>query len=110
MISQSGLSVVIGPFYFNLAMMLEMEDIPYVVTDMKGFDWVDNSRVGDVVQWNSLIEIRPSAENVNMAIVDIFLFNNWTNAVVLFPDSPKENQGKYLFIYIIRSLFYQQTR
>ncbi|XP_060066778.1 glutamate receptor 4-like [Ylistrum balloti] len=90
--SEYGLTVVIGPFYTNMAMILQMNGIPYVVTDYKGFDWVDNNRVTDSVQWHSVVEMRPAASEINLAIVDLCKTQNWTSVVVVLPDNPRENQ------------------
>ncbi|XP_021345787.1 glutamate receptor 4-like [Mizuhopecten yessoensis] len=90
--SEHGLTVVIGPFYTNMAMILQMNGIPYVVTDYKGFDWIDSNRVTDSVQWHSVVEMRPAAAEINLAIVDICRAHNWTSVVVVLPDNPRENQ------------------
>ncbi|XP_033752870.1 glutamate receptor 4-like [Pecten maximus] len=90
--SDHGLTVVIGPFYTNMAMILQIVGIPYVVTDYKGFDWVDSNRVTDSVQWHSVVEMRPAASEINLAIVDLCRAQNWTSVVVVLPDNPRENQ------------------
>ncbi|XP_052801887.1 glutamate receptor 2-like [Mya arenaria] len=87
-----GLSVVVGPFYQNLAMVLEELKIPYIVTDYMGFDWSDISRVDSTVQWKNIIEVRPPMPEFNSAIVDFFVFKGWESAVMIMPENPKDNQ------------------
>lgn len=90
----SGVSVVIGPYYTNLAMILEQLKIPYVVTQNKGFDYVDETRIEDNVSWNNLVEVMPPMQDLNQAIVDLFLVWKNKTAVVVLPDDPKINDGK----------------
>ncbi|XP_050409524.1 glutamate receptor 2 [Patella vulgata] len=85
-------NLIIGPFYTNLAMMLEREGIPYLVTDYKGFDWIDMSRVEDRVKWKTIVEIRPPAQEQNLAVVDLFSVNEWDSAVMVMPGQPRDNQ------------------
>ena len=91
--SDVGLSVVIGPFYMNLAMILEDMGVPYIVTDYMGFDWSDISRVDDNVRWKNIVEVRPSMIEFNSAVVDFFVLNGWESAVMIMPENPKDNQG-----------------
>ncbi|KAL8624081.1 hypothetical protein ACOMHN_019503 [Nucella lapillus] len=85
-------NVIIGPFYTNLAMILEQLNIPYLVTDYKGFDWIDMSRVQDRTWWRTVIEIRPPAQEQNLAVVDLFKSNNWQSAVMIMPENAADNQ------------------
>ncbi|XP_076450364.1 glutamate receptor ionotropic, kainate 3-like [Babylonia areolata] len=85
-------NVIIGPFYTNLAMILEQLNIPYLVTDYKGFDWIDMSRVQDSTAWRTLVEIRPPAQEQNLAVVDLFASNSWQSAVMIMPESAADNQ------------------
>lgn len=89
-----GLSVVVGPFYQNMAMILEDKNIPYVVTDYSGFDWSDVSLVDSKVKWKNIVEVRPPMKEFNGAIVDYFILKNWESAVMIMPEHPRENQGK----------------
>ncbi|CAC5388573.1 GRIA4 [Mytilus coruscus] len=89
--AETGFSVVIGPYYTNLAMILEQENIPYVITQDKGFDYVDETRIEDHVSWSNLLEVTPPAEQLNQAIVDLFLAWQNKTAVVVLPDDPKIN-------------------
>ncbi|XP_052064515.1 glutamate receptor 4-like [Mytilus californianus] len=89
--AETGVSVVIGPYYTNLAMILEQENIPYVITQDKGFDYVDETRIEDHVSWSNLLEVTPPAEQLNQAIVDLFLAWQNKTAVVVLPDDPKIN-------------------
>ena len=88
-----GLSVVIGPFYQNLAMILEELEVPYIVTDYMGFDWSDISRVDDNIQWKNMLEVRPPMREFNGAIVDFLVSQQWESAVMIMPEYPKDNQG-----------------
>lgn len=88
-----GLTVVVGPFYQNLAMILEKLQIPYIVTDYMGFDWSDISRVDDTVQWKNILEVRPPMREFNDAIVDFLVWKGWESAVMIMPEDPKDNQG-----------------
>ncbi|XP_045175501.2 glutamate receptor ionotropic, kainate 2-like [Mercenaria mercenaria] len=87
-----GLSVVVGPFYQNLAMILEDWGIPYVVTDYTGFDWSDINLVDSSVKWKNIVEVRPPMKEFNGAIVDYFVSKNWESAVMIMPEHPRENQ------------------
>ncbi|XP_052229590.1 glutamate receptor 2-like [Dreissena polymorpha] len=87
-----GLSVVVGPFYQNLAMVLEELQIPYIVTDYMGFEWSDTSRVDNIVKWNTILEVRPSMAEFNNAVVDLFVYKKWGSAVMIMPEFPKDNQ------------------
>ena len=91
--SEIGLSVVIGPFYMNLAMILEDIGIPYIITDYMGFDWSDISRVDDKVKWKNIVEVRPPMVEFNRAVVDFFVLKGWESAVMIMPENPKDNQG-----------------
>ena len=94
--SSSGVSVVIGPYYTNLAMMFEQEDIPYVITQYKGFDYVDETLVEDNITWSNVVEVMPPADQLNQAIVDLFVMWENKSAVVVMPDDPKINDGRNL--------------
>ncbi|XP_071100434.1 glutamate receptor 2-like [Haliotis cracherodii] len=85
-------NLIIGPFYTNLAMMLEKNHIPYLVTDYKGFKDIDMSRVQDRTNWRTLVEIRPPAQEQNMAVVDLFQKEKWESAVMLMPKNEADNQ------------------
>ncbi|XP_035825510.1 uncharacterized protein LOC101862347 [Aplysia californica] len=85
-------NLIIGPFYTNLAMMLQRMGIPYLVTDYKGFDWIDMSRVQDTVNWRTVVEIRPPAQAQNLAVVDLFLERKWSSAMMVMPESAADNQ------------------
>ncbi|CAG5126811.1 unnamed protein product, partial [Candidula unifasciata] len=85
-------NLIIGPFYTNLAMILQKMEIPYLVTDYKGFDWIDMNRVQDRVNWKTMVEIRPSAQAQNLAVVDLFLHRNWKSAMMVMPESATDNQ------------------
>ena len=87
------LSVVVGPFYLNLAMILEDQEIPYIVTDYMGIDWSDISRADDDVTWKNMLEVRPPMSEFNGAIVDFFVHKEWESAVMIMPEHPKDNQG-----------------
>lgn len=93
---KGGVSVVIGPFYLNLATVLEKHGIPYIVTDYKGFDWIDISKVRDPVKWKTTIEVRPPVQELNQAVVDLFIVRKWTNALVIMPEERRGNQGNVL--------------
>ncbi|BFZ15989.1 hypothetical protein BsWGS_19028 [Bradybaena similaris] len=85
-------NLVVGPFYVNLAMILQRMRIPYLVTDYKGFDWVDMNRVQDTVHWETVVEMRPSVQTQNQAVVDLFLYRNWKSAMMVMPESAADNQ------------------
>ncbi|KAK7486433.1 hypothetical protein BaRGS_00022357 [Batillaria attramentaria] len=70
-------NVIIGPFYTNLAM---------------GFDWIDMSRVQDTTSWRTLVEIRPPAQEQNLAVVDLFNNNGWNSAVMVMPENAADNR------------------
>ncbi|KAL5007885.1 hypothetical protein ScPMuIL_016691 [Solemya velum] len=89
---KGGVSVVVGPFYMNLAAVLEFRGIPYIVTDYEGFDWIDISKVRDPVKWKTTIEVRPPVQELNLAVVDLFKVQKWTNALVIMPEEPRKNQ------------------
>ena len=86
---------MIGPFYMNLAMILEDMGIPYIVTDYMGFDWSDISRVDDNVRWENMVEVRPPMTEFNEAVVDFFVLNGWESAIMIMPENPTDNQGSY---------------
>ncbi|XP_067655114.1 glutamate receptor 2-like [Haliotis asinina] len=88
----STFNLIIGPFYTNLAMILEKNHIPYLVTDYKGFKDIDMSRVQDRTNWRTLVEIRPPAQEQNMAVVDLFQIEKWESAVMLMPKNEADNQ------------------
>lgn len=88
---KSGVNVVIGPYYTNLAMILETLKIPYVVTQNKGFEYVDETLIEDDVNWKNLVEVIPPAKKINQAIVDLFIVWGNKSAVVILPDEPKIN-------------------
>lgn len=84
---------MVGPFYQNLAMILEDIGIPYVVTDYAGFDWSDINLVDSTVKWKNIVEVRPPMTEFNGAIVDFFVLRNWESAVMIMPEHPRDNQG-----------------
>lgn len=86
--------LVIGPYYMNMAMMLEQMGIPYLVTDNKGYEWTDMNRVDDPVQWNNMVELIPQVREQNRAVVDLFLKKNWDSVVMIMSDNSMANQGK----------------
>ncbi|XP_062610327.1 glutamate receptor ionotropic, kainate 3-like [Saccostrea cucullata] len=86
------LSVLIGPFYVNIAMIAEQMDVPYIVTDYKGFDWIDVNRVRNNVTWKTLLEMKPPANQVNMAVVDVMTAYGLKIAVVVKPDDATSDQ------------------
>lgn len=92
--SQQKLSVVIGPFYVNVAMIAERMGIPYIVTDYKGFDWIDVNRVRNQVTWKTMLEMKPPANLVNKAVVDMMKSYGWNIAVVVKPDDVSSDQGE----------------
>ena len=107
----SGLNVIVGPYYTNLAMMTQRPNFftPYIVTDYKGFDWIDENSVKNSVTWRSLLYIKPSAKEVNTAIVDLFKAMEWTSAFLIEPYDPQDNQGtssQNCFL-IFKMLFYR---
>ncbi|XP_059178354.1 glutamate receptor 2-like [Physella acuta] len=85
-------NIIIGPFYTNLAMMLQRMGIPYLVTSNKGFEWIDMSRVQDRIKWKTVVEIRPPAQAMNLAVVDFFLHRKWMSAIMVMPESAADNQ------------------
>ncbi|KAK3594050.1 hypothetical protein CHS0354_040811 [Potamilus streckersoni] len=89
---QKDFTAVVGPFYMNLAMILERVGTPYIVTDHKGFNWSDVSRVNDHVSWSTVVEVRPPMKELNRAVVDVFLLNKWKSTIVIMPENPKDNQ------------------
>ncbi|KAL3842037.1 hypothetical protein ACJMK2_020102 [Sinanodonta woodiana] len=89
---QKDLTAVVGPFYMNLAMMLEQDGTPYIVTDHKGFNWSDVSRVNDHVPWKTVVEVRPPMKELNRAVVDVFLFKKWKSTIMIMPENPKDNE------------------
>jgi hypothetical protein len=46
------------------------------------------------VNWNNLVEVMPPMQDLNQAIVDLFLVWKNKTAVVVLPDDPKINDGK----------------
>lgn len=87
--------MIIGPFYENLAMIFENISLPYIVTDYIGFDWIDSSLVRNDIKWKTLVELLPSASEVNRAVVDLFVSRQWSSVVVILPGDSKVNQGIY---------------
>uniref|UniRef100_A0A2C9K8N3 Uncharacterized protein n=1 Tax=Biomphalaria glabrata TaxID=6526 RepID=A0A2C9K8N3_BIOGL len=85
-------NLIIGPFYTNLAIVLQKIKIPYIMTAYKGFDWIDMSRVQDTIKWKTLIEIRPPAADLNRAIVDYFIVKQYESALMIMPESAADNQ------------------
>ncbi|KAL4225052.1 hypothetical protein ACF0H5_015746 [Mactra antiquata] len=89
---EAGLSVVVGPFYQNLAMILDNMTIPYIVTDYMGFDWSDVSLIESTVNWKNMVKVRPPMIEFNRAVVDVFVMKKWESVVMIMPENPKENQ------------------
>ncbi|CAG5120360.1 unnamed protein product, partial [Candidula unifasciata] len=85
-------NLIVGPFYVNLAMILQRMGIPYLVTDYKGFDWIDMNRVQDTVKWKTVVEMRPPVQAQNLAVLDLFLHRNWKSAMMVMPESAADNQ------------------
>lgn len=86
-------SVIIGPFYMNVAMIAEKMGIPYIVTDYKGFDWIDVSSVRNHVIWKTMLVMKPPSQQVILAVVDMMNAYDWKIAVVVKPDDPTSDQG-----------------
>lgn len=83
-------------------MIFEQENIPYVITQYKGFDYVDETLIEDEVTWSNVVEVMPPAEQLNQAIVDLFLTWGNKSAVVVMPDDPKINDGMFLmFLFYV---------
>lgn len=51
------------------------------------------SRVQDTTPWGTLVEMRPPAQEQNLAVVDFFISENSTSAVMIMPESAADNQG-----------------
>ena len=60
---------------------------------LQGFDWIDMSRVQDRTPWRTVLEIRPPAQEQNLAVVDLFRANDWPSAIMLMPQNAADNQG-----------------
>ena len=60
---------------------------------LQGFDWIDMSRVQDRTPWRTVVEIRPPAQEQNLAVVDLFRANDWPSAIMLMPQNAADNQG-----------------
>lgn len=52
------------------------------------------SRVQDRTPWRTLVEIRPPAQEQNLAVVDLFRSESWESAVMVMPENAADNQGK----------------
>ncbi|KAH9518753.1 hypothetical protein Btru_006150 [Bulinus truncatus] len=50
------------------------------------------SRVQDTIKWKTLVEIRPPAEALNLAIVDYFIVKKYESALMIMPESAADNQ------------------
>lgn len=87
------LNVIIGPFYVNVAMIAERMGIPYIITDYKGFDWIDVNRVRNHVTWKNMLDLKPPSHQVNMAVVDMMKAYGWNLAIVVKPDDQTSDQG-----------------
>ena len=61
---------------------------------IQGFDWIDMSRVQDRTPWRTVVEIRPPAQEQNLAVVDLFKANDWPSAVMVMPQNAADNQGR----------------
>lgn len=86
------LNVIIGPFYVNVAMIAERMGIPYIITDYKGFDWIDVNRVRNHVTWKTMLDLKPPSHQVNMAVVDMMKAYGWNLAIVVKPDDQTSDQ------------------
>lgn len=53
------------------------------------------SRVQDHTPWQTLVEIRPPAQEQNLAVVDLFKSREYWSAVMIMPDNAADNQGQY---------------
>ncbi|XP_014776235.1 glutamate receptor ionotropic, kainate 2 [Octopus bimaculoides] len=107
--------LIIGPYYANLAMILDEVNMPYIVTDEKGNHWADRSRTQDNIRWKNTIYIRPPAREQNKAVVDLFALKKWDGGVMIMPANKEDNYecqdlanqmlyaGKYLVKYTINT-------
>ncbi|GAB1608274.1 uncharacterized protein LOC115213333 [Argonauta hians] len=107
--------LVIGPYYANLAMILDDVKMPYIVTDEKGNRWTDRSRTQDNIRWKTTLYIRPPAREQNKAVVDLFVLQRWDGGVMIMPANKEDNYecqdlanqmlyaGKYLVKYTINT-------
>lgn len=86
---------MVGPYYMNVAMMMEQLNITYLTTAGKGYHWSDMTRLEDTVNWATLVELVPPQEQQNMAVVDLFLVRHWMSAIMIMPDR-HDREGKDL--------------